>query len=255
MSPRRLASSAPGAGAPDRHLVVRVMGRRPRQLRFRVDRVVNGGYAGRNRDAVLHHIEELRRVGVPAPDSIPAFYPVPGHTVLQGPVIEVGDARTSGEAEYVLLVHQDGILVTVGSDHTDRDLEQASVLKSKQICPNVLAMEAWPLEDVEARWDSLVLRSWIRKAGRQVLYQRAPLSVLLPPKDLLAEVRRHVRGNLIGLVLFSGTIPTIAGELICGSPFFQVELWDPKTDRRLTCAYRVRPMDWNPEGNADPPPP
>jgi hypothetical protein len=36
-------------------------------LTFRVQRMVNAGYVGRDVDAVKAHIEELRREGVPPP--------------------------------------------------------------------------------------------------------------------------------------------------------------------------------------------
>ncbi|MET3141017.1 UNVERIFIED_ORG: hypothetical protein ABIB13_000718 [Arthrobacter sp. UYEF2] len=43
-------------------------------------------------------------------------------------------ARTSGEAEWALVITDDGVLLTVACDHTDRALEVHGVAWSKK-CP------------------------------------------------------------------------------------------------------------------------
>ena len=41
-----------------------------------VTTLLNAGYAGRNQEEVASHIAELAELGVPAPTTIPALYPI-----------------------------------------------------------------------------------------------------------------------------------------------------------------------------------
>ena len=96
--------------------------------------MVNLGYTGRDRAAVERHIRELEREGVPAPPRVPMCYAVANHLLIQGGgMVEVCGGTTSGEAEPVLLVTPRGVLVGVGSDHTDRQLERQCVARSKNL--------------------------------------------------------------------------------------------------------------------------
>src|SRR5579872_2964020 len=113
-------------------------------LSFPVHKLYLGGWAGRSRDDVQHHIDELVKLGIPAPTEVPILMPMPRHLVTTDTWIEVRDGVTSGEVEYVLLFDGARLWVTVGSDHTDRALERVDIAKSKQLYPNVIAMAAWP---------------------------------------------------------------------------------------------------------------
>ncbi len=143
-------------------------------LLFPVRRVVNAGYVGRDQHAVRAHIEELAREGIPPPKQVPMLFPFLSAQLTTGDRIEVIGGDTSGEVEYVLLLHQGEVYVGVGSDHTDRALERDNLVKSKQVCANVLSREVWRYQDVQAHWDDLELRSWIRAtAGNpEVLFKR-----------------------------------------------------------------------------------
>jgi hypothetical protein len=210
-------------------------------LRFPVRRVINAGYVGRNRQAVLAHIEELVREGIPPPQVVPMVFPFPSANLTTADRIEVSGATTSGEAEYVLLLHEGAVYVGVGSDHTDRALERHDLVKSKQVCANVLSREVWRYQDVEAHWDELLLQSWVRMTatGPEVLYQKAPLGSILAADALLDLVRSSLRDPQDdGLVIFSGTIPLCAGQTLYGE-HFRAELFDPRTAQRLTCGYRA----------------
>lgn len=84
------------------------------------------------------------------------------------------------------------------------------------------------------------------KNGRdeKFLYQEAPLSSILPTKELLEFVNRKLDdGILVGVVIFSGTVPIIS-EKILFSSFFEVELLNPKIGQKLTCAYRIRNLNY-----------
>jgi len=209
-------------------------------LSFPVRRVVNAGYVGRNRQAVLAHIAELQREGIPPPAAVPALFRVTADNVTTAERIEVLGSETSGEAEYVLLVRAPGeIYVGVGSDHTDRSLERLCLGKSKQICKNVVSREVWRYEDVQPDWDALVLESWIWSGGaEETLYQSGKLGTILPPGQLLELVEsRLADSGHDGLVLFSGTIPLLGGHLKTADHFRAV-LRNPYSGRELHCGYR-----------------
>jgi uncharacterized protein DUF2848 len=125
---------------------------------------VMAGYTGRDQKAVQQHVDELRTLGVPAPERIPAFYPVSPYLVRTTQVVPVVGAHTSGEGEVVLIVRDDNVLIGVGSDHTDREVEKLSVPKSKQLCAKPVSTDLWPLDEIGSYWDELELRSWLEKA-------------------------------------------------------------------------------------------
>lgn len=204
--------------------------------------VAIAGFTGRDPDAVRDHIRELEEIGVPAPSQVPAVYTVPDWVLAQGSgEIQVPSDRGSGEAEPVLVALPDGaIYVTVGSDHTDRDLERASVELAKLTHPKVLGRTAWPFSELASEWDELVLRSWVGEQAE--LYQEASLGAIAKPLELL----EHVRGVLRPppdrpLIVFLGTVP-LRSEGFSFDGWFTAALEDPERARRLVCTYSVTPI-------------
>jgi len=213
-------------------------------LSFSVRRMVNAGFVGRDREAVRRHIEELKKEGVPVPEEVPTLYPVASYLITTGDVLEVVDESTSGEAEFVLLLEGGKIYVGAGSDHTDRDLEASSIIKAKQICPNVISSVVWPYEEVKQVWDALVLRSWVERGGQRILYQQTKLASIMSAEDIISFVRSKVKdGDLDGTVIYSGTISALGGKIICGEGF-EVELHNSQTNDSLWCRYKVRLLDY-----------
>jgi hypothetical protein len=215
-------------------------------LAFTVRRMVNAGYVGRDRQAVLAHIEELRKEGVPPPSSVPMLFPVLSHNITTSGPIEVLGRKTSGEAEYVLLVDQGRVLVGVGSDHTDREIEGYSIVQSKQVCSNVLSSEVWDYEDVKAVWDKIQIQSWVSLPGteQEILYQSASLAGILSASEILDLVRSRLTGGLTdGLVIYSGTVPVLSEQMIYGC-HFRCELRDPASERSLRCQYEIHVLDY-----------
>jgi len=214
-------------------------------LCFTVQRMINGGFTGRDSASVQAHIAELAAEGVAPPPAVPVLYPVVRHNLTTGDQVQVAGKRTSGEAEYVLFLDEEEVYVSVGSDHTDRALEAYGVLESKQVCLNVCSKQAWRFGDVDDRWDELVLRSWVTPSvgADEVLYQDGVLGALLPPDDLIMRVLSAPGvSDRDGLVIFGGTIPLIAGETICGSAF-RCELEDPLSGRKLESRYDVTVLE------------
>jgi hypothetical protein len=215
-----------------------------RPLSFSVRRMVNAGFVGRDREVVRRHIEELKKEGIPAPEEVPTLYPVASYLITIGGVLEVVDESTSGEAEFVLLLADGKTYVAAGSDHTDRNLEASSIIKAKQICPNVLSSVVWPYEEVKEVWDELVLRSWVEKGGHRILYQETKLTSIMSAEDILFFVRSKLKdGNLEGMVIYSGTVPALGGEVIYGEGF-EVELHNPRANDSLRCKYKVTLLDY-----------
>jgi hypothetical protein len=209
-----------------------------------VDRVVNAGYSGRDREDVQAHIDELLKDDIiaEAPDTVPVTYQLAPYTLLADPgAVQVVGESTSGEAEYGLIVTGDETYVVAASDQTDRDLEKHGIRKSKQIAPNVVSADAWRLSDVRDHWDEIELRADNVVDGEREPYQDSTLAELLPPGDILDEVAGRYGGTLAGTGILSGTVPTVGGELDPGDRF-EVELHDPVRDRTIGVAYDVDPI-------------
>ena len=215
-----------------------------RQLTFDYGRMVNAGYVGKNQEEVRRHIEELAEKGIPGPKSVPVLFPVVCQALTTDSVIEVYGSETSGEVEYVLcVVSEDEVYVGLGSDHTDRHLEETDIPRAKQICPNLMGRTVWPLEEVESHWDDLLLSANVEKGGKDILYQEGRLGLLLNPTELMSFVKSKIPGPLENLIIFSGTMGMLTGEFIFGQKF-SAKLIDEKLNRRLDISYDVRPLDY-----------
>lgn len=205
------------------------------RLVFQAERLVVAGFTGRDRDKVHDHIDELERIGVPAPDSVPTFYDLHVDLLTQDEVIAVESDRTSGEAEPVLFFAPEGRwFVGIGSDHTARDLERESIATSKAACPKPVGTDVFTYGDVRDRWDDLVVRS--RVEGE--LYQEARLEEILPIPRLLDALTEQVDVDQEGLVLFLGTVPLRTDEFVYGHTF-HAELETPDEGRRTSFRYRI----------------
>jgi len=225
-------------------LYLETMGREE-EFHFEMRRMVNAGYTGRDQEKVRNHIEELKKEGVPAPESTPTAYEMITQLVYFDDEIEVVSERTSGETEYVLLCSGEEVYVGVGSDHTDRELESVSIIKSKQVCPNIMSDRLWRLKEIRGDWDEIVLRGWVKnEEGERVLYQEALLSAMMTPEDLMDFVKnKSIDKSLDGTMIFSGTIPILTGKFVYG-PYFEAELYNPRTGKRLNCHYQVQVLDY-----------
>jgi 4-hydroxyphenylacetate 3-monooxygenase len=193
------------------------------QLKFRAEAIaevtvapthlVVAGYTGRDLTAVRHHIEELAAIGVPEPDTIPAFYQLEANLLSTGHEIEVDGPATSGEIEPVLIRADGRYYLTVGSDHTDRKIERSDIHASKAACPKPVAGTAISLGDnpTATSWDDIVARSWVDGD----LYQEGTLAQMLPTSEVLATWDQPGSGATT-LVLFGGTMPLLDGTFRYG---------------------------------------
>jgi hypothetical protein len=201
------------------------------EIQFSVRRVFNAGWAGSDRAAIQRHIDELAEMGVPAPRFIPTLFALGNHLLTTGDAIQVHGDKTSGEVEYVLLKHNNELYVTVGSDHTDRRLEAHSIPKAKNMCLNVMARDVWPYEEVKDHFARLELACWVLADGKKSLYQKDLCVALLPPEYWLNDLEARIGGFGDGVVLFSGTIGTVAGLVVGDS--YEFQMTDPVLHRTI----------------------
>src|SRR5512135_1340434 len=139
------------------------------ELMISAEHLICAGWVGRDRKALQAHVEELGRLGIPGPNRIPIYMNFSTYLLTTDDEITVVSSQSSGEVEYVLLCQGEKTWVTVGSDHTDRDVETKSIPGSKQMYAKWLAPECWPYREVKDHWDELILRCWVHKDGQRTL--------------------------------------------------------------------------------------
>ncbi len=203
------------------------------RVAVKVSTLVIAGWAGRDEEAVRHHIEELAAIGVPPPSSVPVYYRAAAANLTQAAVLEVLGPDSSGEVEPILLSLADGLWLGLGSDHTDRKAEAAGIALSKQLCGKPIGATLWRFEEVEVHWDSLEMRATATIDGVETLYQQGPLAALRHPRDLLARGPALPPGSL----MFCGTLGAIGG--IRPATRFAMELHDPVLGRTIRHAYDI----------------
>ncbi len=201
--------------------------------------LIVAGFTGRDKSAVDDHIQELVDQGIQAPESVPAFYLLTPDLLTHATRIEVPTPETSAEVEPVLLCLPEGWYVAVGSDHTARDLERVDIEESKKACPKPVSTEVWPYEEVRRQWDQIVARSWASVDGEEVLYQEAPLGVLMPVPEIVQALEQKTREKANGAAIFLGTVPLLTDGFVF-SDRYRVELHDPANARRLGYAYQAK---------------
>ncbi len=208
-----------------------------RTLDTEVHTFVVAGWAGRDRDAIEHHIEELALIGVPRPSAVPLYYRVAENQLSQAPSIQAVGPHSSGEVESLVFTVDGEMYVSLTSDHTDRKLESHSVALSKQLCVKPVGTTAWRFADVAGHWDELMIRSHIEENGAEVLYQEGLLSALRTPTDLIAGYLGSAAALPAGVAMSCGTVAAIGG--IRPSTAFTMELFDPRSGRSLKHRYAV----------------
>lgn len=207
-------------------------GQRP--LRVDIGELVIAGWAGRDRAAIEHHIEELAAIGVPRPSAVPLYYRVAANQLTQDASVQVVGPASSGEAEVFVFMADGELCVSLASDHTDRKLEAHSVALSKQLCVKPLARTAWRMADVAGHWDELHLGSRIVENGAEVVYQDGTLASLRTPQDLIAG---YTGGGPLpaGTAMLCGTVAVKGG--IRPAAVFEMSLADPRSGRRIVHRY------------------
>ena len=204
------------------------------EIEVPVSVIVIAGWSGRDRAAVQEHIDELAEIGVAPPSQTPLYYRVGASLATQAGRVQVLGEASSGEAEAVLIGSTEhGMLVAVGSDHTDRAFEAQSVAVSKQMCPKPLGRDVWRYDDVAPRWDALRLESDMDGEP----YQRGAMAAVREPMELIADYFYGYKAVPPEFAMFLGTIPALGG--VRPGKNFSARLADDGTGRALTLDYEA----------------
>jgi hypothetical protein len=204
-----------------------------------VNRLIIAGWTGRDVVALEAHIRELEAIGVKRPKSTPIFYRVAASLLTTDATIEALGVSSSGEAECVVYVLEDGIWLGLGSDHTDRKAETIGVSLSKQMCAKPVSREIWPFEEVAPHWEKLILRSYVRVNGERRLYQEGPVATMRPIEELICMYS----GNTTlpnGTAMFCGTL-AVHGDITMADAF-DMELEDPVLGRKIIHSYKIEAL-------------
>lgn len=212
---------------------------------FIVNRMFNYGSAVKDPEFVRKHHAEVNKLGIVLPNRgvLPRMYHLSDWTLTTADEITVQGNETSGEAELVFLDDGGEILVGVGSDHTDRKLEKFSIHYGKQVCQNVLAPKVWLLREIEDHLDQVVMECETETAGVKALYQRVNVDVFMEPRKLMGLVyERTSVPHGSGVVLFSGTVPTIDNALYYADKW-TIRLTDTVLNRMIEHTYAVKRLN------------
>lgn len=208
--------------------------------RVRIDNLVIAGWTGRNVEALEKHIVELEELGVPRPSSVPCFYRVGTEQFINGSEPQFLGETSSGEVEFVLIGTDEGMLIGVGSDHTDREVETYSVPVSKQMCVKPVSPNVWRYDEVVDHFDDLLLRAWATENGEKKLYQDGGVTAMRPPEELIGLYMPGQTTLPAGTAMYCGTLAAIGG--IRPAQRFDVEIEDPVLGRKLSYGYNVNTL-------------
>lgn len=211
-----------------------------RGIHLSVKKLILCTYSGRNIEIVKKHIKEAGQEGIPPPAEIPQFYFLTPNILTTDNIINCDSTNTSGEIEYVIILHGNEIYIGVGSDHTDRMLETKNVEESKEACPKPISKEVWAYRDVKDHWDECILRCEVAENNSWRVYQEGKVELLLSVEDILSKLsNKYQISGEEDIVIFSGTIPTVAGKIEY-LPKYKMGLVDPILDRKLELKYTLR---------------
>lgn len=217
--------------------------RSEKQLELEVMHLIHGGNTQRSRQKEIKRGRDLARWGKVhryAPLGPVAFL-VPTFNATTSHLIQMYDNANNAEVEYVVIIDQAAkIYASVGSDHTDRDLERTGgPPKSRLVAPKVVARDIWPYDEVKDHWHDLIMRAYVYRDDEPRLCQEETLKALLAVEDLIDITRRQTGlEDMRCSVLFGGTIPFL-GRTFPRGRRWDLELFDPVLDRKIEHHYDV----------------
>jgi hypothetical protein len=200
--------------------------------------LIIAGFTGSNTEKVKEHLHELEMQGIKVPKDVPSFYKIPSENAVQSDSITVVSRDTSGEIEPVLIIDHGSYYLTLGSDHTDREIEKKSIARSKSSCNKPLAGTAVPLEEIAIEWDNLILGSEVLEDGKWVPYQDGRCADLTHPLKLTGLLQKAQGKVPPNAIIFLGTIPIIGGKFRCSSGF-RGHILSPDSGFRISLEYRI----------------
>jgi len=205
-----------------------------KDISFEVKKIINGGHSARDKSSVQAHIKEMEKIKIPGPKNIPTFIPLSNNMITTESTIQVQHEKTNGEIEFMLLQKEGEWYVTIGSDHSDRDLATYSIPASKQVYPNIIAPIVWPVNEVVNHWDEIEMKLWVVVNGEKELYQNGKFEEILPLNFWIRKME-ELNLNKHGSAVMAGTIQT-KGELKYGERI-EFEMNDPVLKRKIHSFY------------------
>ena len=198
-------------------------------------RLFVAGYTGRDREAVMRHIDELQAIGIAPPPDVPMYYELDRKLLTQTQVIAGSSSLASGAVEPVYMRLDGHDYFGIGSDHTDRELEAVDIAESKAKCGKPVGAEFVPVPSLE----EVDIDSWrVVTTVDGVRYQDDALRTLLQPRDILSGLVAHFSG-VTDFVCFGGTVPLLNGEFISGE-HWEMALRYADGTAPLQLSYTVR---------------
>jgi hypothetical protein len=178
--------------------------------------------------------------------NFPRIYRVSTNAVTQARQIEVVGTGTSGDIVPVIVAMKDGLWLTVGSDHVDRVAESYSVALAKQLCPLVLADQAWRFDEVNAHLDQIALKSWIVEIGvlsTRVPYQAGSLATVDSINTVVQALalEQQLATLRVGTVLSCGSIGEQGQRFgaVRGAKTFVIQMIDAVLNRTIEHRYDI----------------
>ena len=232
----------------------------PYSIDFEVRKIGCSRNAGRDLQATNTGLDKIRAKGYNVHRAAGVCFRS-RYLITNEAAIEVQGPQTSGEVEFVALVHDGEAFISVGSDHNDRSLGELwtpmlgkvfDSAKTKQMVPAVVAREAWRYEDIRDHWDEIVLRSSITVGGQRVPYQEFRLTNLL---DLEYYLNRYSWLGEDGSVLLGGSsdlLSSVPEEIFQGQTTldgvvfpndFHIEMQDPVLSKTIAHSYTVHSLE------------
>ena len=208
-------------------------------LDFELKNLIVVGFAGKDVEKTMEHIKELEAEGIKCPKEVPVIYQCSKTILTEENVIDVIAHKTSGEVEYLVLVHEGKYYIGLGSDHTDRDLEAVSIHKSKQVCSKPYAKKFWAYDDIKDHFDSIKLMASQLIDGKEVAYQAGLTSDLLPLETILEKIKKEL--PIEDSLIYTGTVPLKEGFKF--GEAFNCKLVDEKLNREIALSYSINVIE------------
>lgn len=201
----------------------------------KLEKLIVVGFAGKDIAKTMEHIKELEAEGIRCPKSVPVVYQCSKNILTQEAVIDVIAEKTSGEVEYLILVHEGKYYIGIGSDHTDRDLEAVSIHKSKQVCLKPFAADFWSYEEIKDHFGEIKLVSQQVVEGKVIEYQSGSTGDLLPLEQIIASIEKEL--SVEDSLIYTGTVPLKDGFKF--GETFSCKLIDEKLKREIALTYNI----------------
>jgi hypothetical protein len=218
--------------------------------------VAGARYCGRDIAAMRQALDEqLGHDGrfSSATATNPSVFRIARYLLTQAGEFEVQGAMTGGEAEVVAIRDGEDILISLGSDQCDRELDPLFPDKPKQMCPHPLARVAWDYAEVRDHWDELRISSHVVVGGYEVQLQDNALATVVT-LDYLLEME-SLQALPDPMFLYCGCSPFVDGleETVAqlGLPeetghgvgdVFHMRLHDPVLGRAIDHRFSAVPL-------------